>query len=169
MHISNLEMKCGCGIVFHCLNFQATRVNPTHYRLHQKRYLIDSDQGNEDEEEHNPLGYKWDIPLTWFSDKGSKKVEQKWLLSSDGYVDVKVDATATFVKFNVGQFGFYRVNYPKEEWIKFSKVLQEDHAQFSEQISFHVVASMVIITPIPTCSGRHNGPSTSSERCLCPR
>jgi len=118
---------------------EATRVNPTHYRLHQKRYLIDSDQGNEDEEEHNPLGYKWDIPLTWFSDKGSKKVEQKWLLSSDGYVDVKVDATATFVKFNVGQFGFYRVNYPKEEWIRFSKVLQEDHAQFSTMDRAHLL------------------------------
>ena len=63
------------------------------------------------------------------------KVEQKWLLSSDGYVDVKVDATARFVKFNVGQFGFYRVNYPKEEWIRFSKVLQEDHTQLSEQTS----------------------------------
>ena len=130
--------------------FQATRVNPTHYRLHQKRYLIDSDQGNKDEEEHNPLGYKWDIPLTWFSDKGSKKVEQKWLLSSDGYVDVKVDATATFVKFNVGQFGFYRVNYPKEEWIRFSKVLQEDHAQFSKQISF-------------PCNGFHGHNHTNSN------
>ena len=59
-------------------------------------------------------------------------MKQKWLLSSDGYVDVKVDATARFAKFNAGQFGFYRVNYPREEWIKFSKVLQEDHTQFSE-------------------------------------
>ena len=70
--------------------------------------------------------------MTWITDKDNAKVEQKWLLSSDGYVDVKVDANAKFVKFNAGQFGFYRVNYPKEEWIRFSKVLQEDHKKFSK-------------------------------------
>ena len=70
--------------------------------------------------------------MTWITDKDNAKVEQKWLLSNDGYVDVKVDGSARFVKFNVGQFGFYRVNYPKEEWIRFSKVLQEDHTKFSE-------------------------------------
>ncbi len=82
--------------------------------------------------EDNPFGYKWDVPITYITNKGCDEPERKWLHSNDGFLDVEVDADAEFVKFNVGQFGFYRVNYPKEDWIKFSEMLQENHETFSE-------------------------------------
>ena len=31
----------------------------------------------------------------------------------------------SWVKFNVGQFGYYRVQYPESDWIQFSKILQK--------------------------------------------
>jgi hypothetical protein len=40
--------------------------------------------------EDNPYGYKWDIPVTWKTDL-AEKVEQSWMLSNDGYLDVKVE------------------------------------------------------------------------------
>ena len=35
------------------------------------------------------------------------------------------------MKFNVGQFGYYRVNYPEEDWAKFGKLLMENHTKLS--------------------------------------
>ena len=31
-----------------------------------------------------------------------------------------------WVKFNVGQYGYYRVNYPDDDWKRFALLLQEN-------------------------------------------
>ena len=38
---------------------------------------------------------------------------------------------ATWMKFNCDQFGYYRVNYPIEEWESLSQLLLEDHQALS--------------------------------------
>ena len=35
------------------------------------------------------------------------------------------------MKFNVGQFGYYRVNYPKEDWAIFGELLMNDPNKLS--------------------------------------
>ena len=36
-----------------------------------------------------------------------------------------------WIKINIGQYGYYRVQYPLDEWQKFSRVLQKSPSQFS--------------------------------------
>ena len=36
-----------------------------------------------------------------------------------------------WLKFNIGQRGYYRVQYPLDEWQKFSSILQKSQSQFS--------------------------------------
>jgi hypothetical protein len=35
------------------------------------------------------------------------------------------------MKFNVDQYGYYRVNYPAEDWEKLSRLLVENHQSLS--------------------------------------
>jgi hypothetical protein len=35
------------------------------------------------------------------------------------------------VKFNVGQYGFYRVNYPADDWAKLASLLLHNHLVLS--------------------------------------
>lgn len=44
---------------------------------------------------------------------------------------VTVPADHEWIKFNKDQIGYYRVNYPVEEWKKFSNALISDLTQFS--------------------------------------
>ena len=37
-----------------------------------------------------------------------------------------------WIKFNVEQKGFYRVNYPREEWNEFVKILDTDMEKFNQ-------------------------------------
>ena len=52
---------------------------------------------------------------------------------------VNVPSGTQWVKFNVGQFGYYRVNYPLEEWLNFANVLQNDHTVFSTKDRAHLL------------------------------
>ena len=36
-----------------------------------------------------------------------------------------------WIKINIGQYGYYRVQYQLDEWQKFSRVLQKSPSQFS--------------------------------------
>ena len=39
--------------------------------------------------------------------------------------------SANWIKLNVGQYGYYRVNYPEKTWIYFSSLLHADYTVFS--------------------------------------
>ena len=41
-------------------------------------------------------------------------------------LDIPVDENG-WLKFNPGQTGYYRVNYPAENWNNLAKTLQNDH------------------------------------------
>ena len=50
-----------------------------------------------------------------------------------------------WVKFNVGQFGYYRVMYSKDEWINFSKLLKTNHEVLSKLITILISNYLILL------------------------
>ena len=46
-------------------------------------------------------------------------------------LDVEFPADMTWFKANVNGTGFYRVNYPRENWVALTETLKKDHTTFS--------------------------------------
>ena len=113
------------------------RVKATEWRLTQSRYLLDPAASNSGPK--SPYGYKWDIPITWISSADPSSESQVWLGSQDPFVLVDVPSGTDWVKFNVGQYGFYRVNYPLNEWMKFAHLLQSSHETLSTKDRAHLI------------------------------
>jgi len=93
------------------------------YRVSQQRYL--TDPSVEDQSPSSPYSYKWEVPITWVS-SSNNQTSTKWLARGEAMTQVVVDPEVSWLKFNVGQFGFYRVLYPTAEWGKLAAVLEED-------------------------------------------
>ena len=56
--------------------------------------------------------------------------------STDPFLLVNAQSGTDWIKFNVGQYGFYRVNYPESEWAQFAQLLMKSHeVNFSEEIN----------------------------------
>ena len=49
------------------------------------------------------------------------------LFSTDPFLLVNAQSGTDWIKFNVGQYGFYRVNYPESEWAQFAQLLMKSH------------------------------------------
>ena len=60
-----------------------------------------------------------------------KKIKTNILLifffSTDPFLLVNAQSGTDWIKFNVGQYGFYRVNYPESEWAQFAQLLMKSH------------------------------------------
>ena len=104
------------------------RVKPTEWRLVQSRYLLDPSAENQSSA--SPYNYKWEVPITWITSADPTAKSQTWLGSDDPFVLVSAQSGTDWVKFNVGQYGFYRVNYPETEWLTFAQLLMESHEIF---------------------------------------
>ena len=52
---------------------------------------------------------------------------------------MEVEAGTKWIKFNVGQYGYYRVKYEEDEWLKFAKVLQDNHEVLSTKDRAHLL------------------------------
>ena len=101
------------------------KVKNGRYKLTQKRYLLDPSLA--DKSEKSPYGYKWDIPITWVTDLNPNDRQLKWFRSDEGFIEVQVPQNVKWIKFNVGQHGFYRMQYSKQAWLDFSNLLKNDH------------------------------------------
>ena len=73
---------------------------------------------------------KWHVPVTWITNE-SNKTRMKMFGKNDKNLKISVAKTASWVKFNVGQQGYYRVNYPTKAWKLFTALLKADHTVFS--------------------------------------
>jgi len=91
------------------------------YRVTQERYLTDRSSVGDP----SPYGYRWEIPVTWISG-GSNETNTRWLSMDEAMTTVPLEEGYQWVKFNVGQFGFYRVNYPAEDWAILADLLVRD-------------------------------------------
>lgn len=99
---------------------QLTRVGQGNYRVEQERYLTDPSLAAISQP--SPYNYKWDIPITWITSE-NPVMSTKWLGRQEAITEIEFSPSAKWVKLNVGQFGFYRVNYPKEDWQTLADVL----------------------------------------------
>uniref|UniRef100_T1GS71 ERAP1-like C-terminal domain-containing protein n=1 Tax=Megaselia scalaris TaxID=36166 RepID=T1GS71_MEGSC len=79
--------------------------------------------------ESSPFNYRWSIPLTYF-DSSSQEVKRLWFNYNDAEVMLNLDNVDWF-KFNKNQVGYYRVNYPTENWAALTKALLENIEMFS--------------------------------------
>ena len=66
---------------------------------------------------------RWEVPITWTSSLAPNSTELKWLGREESMVEVSLPKKPDWVKFNVGQYGYYRVNYPPEDWATLAKLL----------------------------------------------
>ncbi|XP_028152016.2 glutamyl aminopeptidase isoform X2 [Diabrotica virgifera virgifera] len=83
------------------------------YTLTQKRFLKDPNAVyNVNETKYK---YRWSVPVTYVTNLG-KSSEFILFKYSDNQVTIKKPAGATWLKFNTDQIGYYRVNYPLDEW-----------------------------------------------------
>jgi len=99
---------------------QIEKLGPGEYRVKQERYLTDQDAWRESAP--SPYDYKWEVPITWIH-SGNNQSSLKWLGKEESMTEVSVPSTVDWVKFNVGQFGFYRVNYPAQDWENLAQLL----------------------------------------------
>ena len=91
------------------------------YRVTQERFLSDPEAYSLSDEP-SPYEYKWEVPVTYISSI-SDEVEQAWLGQDQTYLDIPILNDVKWIKFNVNQSGYYRVNYPEEDWIAFGELL----------------------------------------------
>jgi len=113
------------------------KVKDTEWRLTQSRYLLDPSVASQSAP--SPYDYKWEIPVTYTTSGDPTSKSQKWLSSTDPFLLVNAQSGTDWVKFNVGQYGFYRVNYPESEWAQFAQLLMKSHEVLSTKDRAHLI------------------------------
>ena len=68
-------------------------------------------------------GYKWDVPLTYVTSEDPNNRTLVWMSRDQERIKVSPPTGSKWTKFNVGQRGYYRVNYPLEDWENFGQIL----------------------------------------------
>jgi len=110
------------------------------YRLRQSRFLLDPSKAGQGEP--SPFDYKWDVFVTYRKSDAPQVVEEVWMHTTDEFVDVTVPADVEWIKFNVDQRGFYRVNYPIQQWKIFSDLLTANHKVLSASDRTHLISDV---------------------------
>ena len=107
--------------------------------LTQQRFLADPDANQSNTKFTSKYGYKWEIPFTIAvgeanDDNKTSATEIVWMnkMSDKTIVSNKTwNPSRQWVKGNVGQNGFYRVNYPVNNWKLLAEQLKYNHLVFS--------------------------------------
>ncbi|XP_065200963.1 endoplasmic reticulum aminopeptidase 2-like isoform X2 [Planococcus citri] len=98
----------------------------------QTRFLLTADVPNITTIRQPPstFKYKWYIPLNYYTNQGSsKEAKTVWMNMTDLTFDV--DPKTRWIKANVNQSGYYRVNYDEPLWDAIISQLANDHSAFS--------------------------------------
>ncbi|XP_013411098.1 glutamyl aminopeptidase [Lingula anatina] len=95
------------------------------FKAVQERYLSDP-EADRSAQEPSDYGYIWWVPVDYMTSVNND-VTLLWLNTSEAQFPLPsgldLQDTSTWIKFNVGQTGFYRVNYPEDMWRRFSNLL----------------------------------------------
>ncbi|XP_042892988.1 endoplasmic reticulum aminopeptidase 1-like isoform X2 [Penaeus japonicus] len=91
----------------------------------QARFLVCEENVTDPNEPFNStLGYKWHVPLTYVTSANPQNQTMHWMNLTD--VEFEVGKEVKWIKFNVGQRGFYRVTYDEGGWDALIHVLQTE-------------------------------------------
>ncbi|KAM8706835.1 hypothetical protein ACLKA7_011004 [Drosophila subpalustris] len=107
------------------------------YKLTQKRFLANKDDYNVTVEPSS-FNYRWSIPIKYTSSADST-VQTVIFNHNDNEATITVPSTATWVKLNKDQVGYYRVNYAKEQWTALSSALKSSRETFSTADRAHLL------------------------------
>jgi len=88
----------------------------------QQRYTADINTTFNPNE--SKFKYKWDVPVTIFT-SSNQKPTLNWLLMDNPSLSLDVKGVDWY-KLNHNFMGFYRVNYPLEDWATLSNLLDKD-------------------------------------------
>lgn len=95
-----------------------------HVTFHQQHFLLNKTSSTPS----SPYNYIWSVPVSFYTDQGDAGTiwltEEKQVTTLHG-TDVK------WIKVNVNQTGYYRVNYTTKMWHSLSEQLQQNHLVFS--------------------------------------
>ncbi|XP_012221595.1 endoplasmic reticulum aminopeptidase 1-like isoform X2 [Linepithema humile] len=95
----------------------------------QKRFLLSPrEKGANISQSKSPFNYKWYIPLNCYTHEPPGNIEV-WMNMTNATFEISTDVE--YIKCNVNQTGFYRVNYPNEMWVSIIKTLKSNHTKFS--------------------------------------
>lgn len=104
-------------------------VSETNAKLTQKRFLLDPKANAT--QPPSPLGYKWTIPVNWYSVKSDRK---NMTMFDKSQTELVIDnysfSTDGVLKINDDHIGFYRVNHADSMWNTISEQLQTNHLAF---------------------------------------
>ncbi|XP_053689545.1 glutamyl aminopeptidase [Sabethes cyaneus] len=98
------------------------------FHLSQSRFLADPEAIDTEVSE---FGYKWYIPLTYITSSQQAPAQRKWLPNSGDKVHIDAEGSNPWIKLNLGQVGYYRVNYPVAMWEQFSTALMANVNAFN--------------------------------------
>ncbi|KAL9985905.1 hypothetical protein ACROYT_G008358 [Oculina patagonica] len=102
-----------------------TRLDQETATADQKRFLIyPAGKLNQS----SPFNYTWNIPLTYITQEDNTRV-QTWM--NRGSASLKWSKASGWIKANVDQIGYYRVNYEKVNWDALCNQLNSDHEALS--------------------------------------
>ncbi|KAJ7394007.1 hypothetical protein OS493_003679 [Desmophyllum pertusum] len=94
------------------------------FRVSQERFLYDRNSNFTSKYQTN-FNYKWVVPFTYHTDD-SKRTSELLNMTS---VEIDWDGNG-WLKGNVGQTGFYRVNYEHKQWDQLTSQLENGHTVF---------------------------------------
>ncbi|XP_072747372.1 aminopeptidase A isoform X2 [Anoplolepis gracilipes] len=97
------------------------------YILTQKRFLDDSDITFDLSK--SDYKYRWTVPITYITNKNEIPT-LIWFDKDADKVVIEVDQQTKWIKLNVNQVGYYRVNY-EEEWKTLEELLQYHSTRLS--------------------------------------
>ncbi|KAK7866387.1 hypothetical protein R5R35_009814 [Gryllus longicercus] len=96
----------------------------------QHRFLVTAHMNNDTiHPEESPFGYKWFVPLSYYTDVDPSSIHHVWMNMTD--VKFEVPPEVQWVKVNVNQSGFYRVMYDDSMWQAIITALHQNHSSFS--------------------------------------
>ncbi|KAH8409851.1 hypothetical protein KR222_009893, partial [Zaprionus bogoriensis] len=110
------------------LNVQ--RSSNERFSITQQRFLSNKDSYDE-VAESSEFEYKWSVPVTYILDTLSNNEARSVLFNNTVVeVGVTVDSDVKWIKLNVGQVGYYRVNYELSIWNQIIQELLTDLTRF---------------------------------------
>ncbi|XP_068219694.1 glutamyl aminopeptidase-like [Palaemon carinicauda] len=126
LNISNIMDTWTRQMGYPVLSVKRSSADSNKIELRQKRFLLDPTAESPDD---SPYGYLWDIPVSYATSVSNKT--QTWFWRNNDTLTIDKPAEASWIKFNVGQYGFYRVNYEPSMWQEIIDLLMSNHEALS--------------------------------------
>ncbi|XP_072050679.1 glutamyl aminopeptidase-like [Amphiura filiformis] len=100
-------------------------------QANQEWFLVDPMANKTADEYGSPYGYNWDIFFDYYFQSDTTPTQSRMKLSSTSFDWPPGAPTTDWYIANVGQTGYYRVNYDTQTWDSLVDQLLSDHTVFS--------------------------------------